>query len=496
MKLEKGWESAVMGDKKTLCKWLKFCDKSEELYAKMRLNPDKAPMKDVYGFFQERLNILARDREGYTIAYCDIPFQQFEGNFSLYTVMNHLIDRRIFSLKLKYRALQNENYILKNKLKRLKGREEGEKSKIDEIKKEIEDNKKTIEDDKDKLRKVEQMRRECDENDRYVFYRFAEVRINDLKEDLETLQKSNNKCSDSIKRLQKERMEIDNEAEKFKGENKEKSLIDLEKKIGKEKEKMDKNSQQIMLVEQQKMEWENVSEEALNDTEQSIYLLDERCRKLIGNYENNDRLSGEIFLRNIDKEFLTKIVQMFWTDEALKNLKEDKWEKFNFEDRKALCCIMTRMAKEGFPWYKYALGSWGEEDETIAIQKWLTNLRIKILFPGYHKIRSIILELIQEDVKDNNPIREMLNKYDRYIEECCSDNQDFIIMRDEETFLKILQQLDQNSDVIEAFDGLLKKLKEEEELHKQKEWNNLIEEIAPKINEANLQYEKLLDERQ
>ena len=163
-----------------------------------------------------------------------------------------------------------------------------------------------------------------------------------------------------------------------------------------------------------------------------------------------------------------------------KNLKEDEWEKFNFEDRKNLCCIMTRMAKEGFPWYKYALGSWGEEDETVAIQKWLTNLRIKILFPGYHKIRSIILELIQEDVKDNNPIRETLNKYDRYIEECCSDNQSFIIMRDEEIFLKTLQELDQKSNVVEAFDDLLKKLKEEEKLHKQKEWNNMIKKLPLK----------------
>lgn len=60
-------------------------------------------------------------------------------------------------------------------------------------------------------------------------------------------------------------------------------------------------------------------EEALDDTEQSIYLFNERCRKLIGNYENNDRISGEIFFRYIDKEFLTIIVQMFWTDEALKN---------------------------------------------------------------------------------------------------------------------------------------------------------------------------------
>ena len=106
-------ESAVMGDKKTLYKWLEYCDKSEELYAKMRLRPDKATRKDVYGFFQERLNILAREREGYTIAYCDIPSQQFEGDFSLYTVMNHLIDQRICSLKIEYKALQNENYILK-----------------------------------------------------------------------------------------------------------------------------------------------------------------------------------------------------------------------------------------------------------------------------------------------------------------------------------------------------------------------------------------------
>lgn len=261
MKLEKGWESAVMGDKKTLYRWLKYCDKSEELYAKMRLRPDKAPRKDVYGFFQERLNILAREREGYTIAYCDIPSQQFEGDFSIYTVMNHLIDQRISSLKLEYKALQNETYILNHKLKRLKGGEKGEESKIDEIKKEIEDNKKTIEDDKAALKKAEQVRKECDENDKYVFYLFAEIMINDLKRELEILQKSNNKHSNIIKRLQKEKLELGAEAEKFKGENKglyknkEKSLEDLEKKISNKKKKMDENSQQIMLVEQQKMEW-------------------------------------------------------------------------------------------------------------------------------------------------------------------------------------------------------------------------------------------------
>ena len=40
--------------------------------------------------------------------------------------------------------------------------------------------------------------------------------------------------------------------------------------------------------------------------------------------------------------------------------------------------------------------------------------------------------------------------------------------------------LDQKSNVVEAFDDLLKKLKEEEKLHKQKEWNNMIKKLPLK----------------
>lgn len=439
-------ESAVMGDKWTLYEWFKYSDESEELLKKMGLRRSRDLKKKLYDFFQKRLDIIARGREGYTFGYCDVPYRyrHMNGDKTIFSFVYNRINRNLFSLPRAIKNMEENNEDLHNQLNEMENSENN--SEIRKTKKLIEKNEKIIQEYNEILEKSIFYEKECQKNDNYVYYLLATTMIKLLEKEVEKKQKTDDNYENAIKKLEREKKEFEQKKWNY-------EFVD-EEKLCKKREYKNTNLVRVEKKSKEIEEWKKVSEEVRNNPGQPMQFFEEKCKKILKDFYStpSEKITGEIELRRIDKEFLTKIVEMFSSEEDFNNLKQEKWEKFCIEDRMELCDIISRLTNEGCPWKINSIGVW--EEDGFSTQNWINDLYIKMMYPGYYNIKMIILDLIEND-QDVNDMKKTLEEMDGYITKF--DNHASEKKEDEHLDI-ILQDFNQDIELIVQFKELLMKL--------------------------------------